>query len=251
MKDGSDGNFQLDRRSFLSGLVAVSILPASLRNLPTEEIVPSDEIWKVVEEEPTIFIIRSGGTIDLAVDIAPITRGEAFDFGSYELQSAKILAERANEVQPIMWALQEQYENFRTVQLNELYATEDDERIQAYEEKWPEYANEELTCIWVENLSTEEFRDLCTEMEKWSESEPNWLHEADYFDVPASGQDYSLTFFRDYTDPKVLERLGIEIIEGEHPGSTYYAAELTIPVEDANRRAEEAGIPIRFSAEEG
>tara|TARA_B100000315_G_C14382728_1_gene498216 strand:- start:228 stop:356 length:129 start_codon:yes stop_codon:yes gene_type:complete len=31
-----------------------------------------------------------------------------------------------------------------------------------------------------------------------------------------------------------------------NPGSTYYAAELSIPVEEANAKAEKAGIPIRF-----
>ena len=47
----------------------------------------------------------------------------------------------------------------------------------------------------------------------------------------------------DYADPRTL---GVKVIEGEFPGSTYFEAELRIPIEEANARAEAAGIPIRF-----
>jgi hypothetical protein len=43
-----------------------------------------------------------------------------------------------------------------------------------------------------------------------------------------------------------LDALGVVIIEGEHPGSTYYAAELVRDIDDANRAAKAAGLPVRF-----
>ena len=42
------------------------------------------------------------------------------------------------------------------------------------------------------------------------------------------------------------EDLGVVVIEGEHPGSSYFAAELRVSVDEANQRAEQIGIPIRF-----
>ena len=36
------------------------------------------------------------------------------------------------------------------------------------------------------------------------------------------------------------------IVEGEHPGSTYYAAELRGDIDVANRAAEAAGLRVRF-----
>ena len=51
----------------------------------------------------------------------------------------------------------------------------------------------------------------------------------------------------DYAD---LKTLGIKVIEGECPGSTYYEAELAIPIEEANAQAEAAGIDIRFKLKE-
>jgi hypothetical protein len=54
-----------------------------------------------------------------------------------------------------------------------------------------------------------------------------------------------LNFFRNL-DLDSISGINIEIIEGEHPGSTYYAAELTMDPEDANAIAESEAIPLRF-----
>ena len=36
----------------------------------------------------------------------------------------------------------------------------------------------------------------------------------------------------------------VVIVEGDHPGGTYYAAELTVNLEAANKAASKAGIPV-------
>ena len=41
-------------------------------------------------------------------------------------------------------------------------------------------------------------------------------------------------------------KLGVEMIEGAYPGSTYYAAELRGDIDKANSAATAAGIPVRF-----
>lgn len=190
------------------------------------------------------FIVRASGTIDSKEYISPTTREDAFDFGSYDLQDAESLVERANDIHPVMWELQRQYEEYHLKKLEKLKS---DEEKEAYEEEWPEYADEEIAEKWVLQLSEQEFKGLRSQMEKWAESEPDMSSdETDYFVIPSSGQDYAYKFFQDHTEPEVLDELGIEIVEGEYPGSTYYAAELSIPVEEANAKAEKAGIPIRF-----
>ena len=47
-------------------------------------------------------------------------------------------------------------------------------------------------------------------------------------------------------DDKTLDALGVEIIEGKHPGSSYYAAELRQDVDYANEVAREMGWEFRF-----
>ncbi len=67
--------------------------------------------------------------------------------------------------------------------------------------------------------------------------------------LPESGtaQGAALAFFRRMAVDD-LETLGVDVVEGEHPGSTYYAAELRGDIDEANRAAEAAGIPVRFVA---
>lgn len=75
-----------------------------------------------------------------------------------------------------------------------------------------------------------------------------WLNEGiDWDRAPASvgpiGEAYQ--YFNNFAW-STQEDLGIVVIEGEHPGSTYYAAELRVPVEEANQRAASLGLPISF-----
>ena len=70
--------------------------------------------------------------------------------------------------------------------------------------------------------------------------------------TPLSGSSAAYRLFNgdDYCDEfepdEVIELLGIEIVEGEHPGSSYYAAELSMPIETANKIAEQKKVAIRF-----
>lgn len=77
----------------------------------------------------------------------------------------------------------------------------------------------------------------------------NWLASdlPSSYEIPPSmgpmGSAYSFFLRQEFT---LLKDLGISIVEGEHPGSSYFAAELLKPVEDANHAAAELDIPIRF-----
>jgi hypothetical protein len=45
----------------------------------------------------------------------------------------------------------------------------------------------------------------------------------------------------------ICEELGVVIVEGDRPGSTYFAAELRQSIPDANRAAARLGLPFRFA----
>jgi hypothetical protein len=55
-----------------------------------------------------------------------------------------------------------------------------------------------------------------------------------------------MQFFEEM-DPSDLDALGVEIVEGEHPGSSYYAARLRGDLKAANRAAKKHDIPVRFA----
>jgi hypothetical protein len=199
------------------------------------------------KKQDMIFRVSPSGTIVWAECIAPETRDEAFDFGAYELQSAEHLVERADLIQPITWELQRLYEGYHQEKLDE-FETEDE--IEAYEEVWPQDADEGIALKWVLQCSDEDFKKVRSQMEDWAKAEPDLMNEVDFFQIPAGEQDAAYKFFSDGVESEVLARLDIRIVEGEYPGSTYYAAELRIPVEEANARAGAAGIAIRFEAQE-
>ena len=80
-----------------------------------------------------------------------------------------------------------------------------------------------------------------------------WLNE------PPDEEDYELAdiygntaqgsanrYFRDFLDSDIRDKLGVVIIEGDHPGSSYFAAELHGSIEYANATAEELKLPFRF-----
>jgi len=90
---------------------------------------------------------------------------------------------------------------------------------------------------WITQLDDKQFDLLQAEATEWSRRPPGNEEE--------DGQEAALNYFRDL-DSEICELLGVSIIEGDHPGSSYFAAELDISVEEANRIAIEHGIQIRF-----
>jgi hypothetical protein len=90
---------------------------------------------------------------------------------------------------------------------------------------------------WIKQLNEKQFGLLQAKATEWSRRPPGNDEE--------DGQEAALNYFRDL-DSDICELLGVSIIEGDHPGSSYFAAELDNSIEDANKIAIEHGIQIRF-----
>lgn len=86
---------------------------------------------------------------------------------------------------------------------------------------------------------------------KLKESSINWLREdpdfdeGDDFAMPANAQDAALKHFQN-VDFETRKLLHIVIVEGEHPGSSYYAAELRCDLDEANRISREHDLGYLF-----
>lgn len=77
----------------------------------------------------------------------------------------------------------------------------------------------------------------------WLGANANW--EDDHLPRNGTAQGAALEFFQSMGGD-ALDTVGVTVVEGEHPGSTYYAAELTGDIDAANKAAADAGIPVRF-----
>lgn len=99
---------------------------------------------------------------------------------------------------------------------------------------------------WIEHEGDPGLAEFKEHIQDWLGTEIDW-NESDWFDTNWSGQSASLGFFSDL-DACVLKALSVVIIEGDHPGSSYYAAELRGDLARANQVAQELGLAFRFRA---
>ena len=97
---------------------------------------------------------------------------------------------------------------------------------------------------WIQESGPSKLDNFKNEVEKWLQSPVNWM-ATDSWPEGWSGQGRALSFFRDQ-EYAMLDALGVVIVEGEHPGSTYYAAELEGSIDDANAAAARLELPFRF-----
>lgn len=99
---------------------------------------------------------------------------------------------------------------------------------------------------WLESLIGADpsyFRGL---LDKWLDSTIDW-HQSEWFPSSYGPRGAALNFFENFPS-ETLEALGVELIYGDSPGSTHYAAELRIHRELANAAAARLGLALRFVA---
>ena len=82
-------------------------------------------------------------------------------------------------------------------------------------------------------------------MQAWLQEPVDWGY-ADWFPVDFGAQGHAYRYFS-MMPLEICEELGVVIVEGDCPGSTYFAAELRQSIPDANRAAAKLGLPFRFA----
>lgn len=202
----------------------------------------------------TEFEVDSSGTLTVADFWEPKTRSDFYESVSDSWsESPAHLADAMEECEPLAWAVHSIYTELR----DEIQADLDEiahssgvskkralalkARIKTMPEETEDNAED-----WLLTLTSSEFEArVVPEIEKWFDSPPNWNWEDDHLPKNGTAQGAALEFFQSM-DGVTLDILGVQIVDGEHPGSSYYAAELTGDIDVANKAAAEAGIPVRF-----
>lgn len=207
----------------------------------------------------TEFEVDSSGTLTVADFWEPNTRADFYESVSDSWsESPAHLADAMERCEPLAWAVHSIYTAYRDQVQSDLDAVGQSsgmlkkraaalkKRIRGMPEEPYEGAQD-----WILALITREFEAIVVpQIEEWFDSPPDWIGEDDYLPRNLTAQGASLEFFENM-DGDALNALGVTLVEGEHPGSTYYAAELTGDVGAANRAAAAAGIPVRFKKRKG
>jgi hypothetical protein len=200
----------------------------------------------------TYFEVSSSGTISYPGITEPKKRADVFqDVSPRLIHSTGELITEVKSCQPLAWHFTE----LAASRLEDIEAELDDD-----DSGLGLMARRRLAILavalrddpddgwrdWVKHEGDLGLASFKEHIQDWLDEDIDW-NESDYFDAGWSGQSACLAFFSD-VDFAVRKALGVVIIEGEHPGSSYYAAELRSDIAQANLKAHELGLDFRFRA---
>ena len=213
----------MNRREFLKSLIAIGTsitFPIDLATASTGEV---EAAWTALAADPRTFYVSSFGALSSSFGVEyPTTRQALFNL---ELPPEDVdgLITYAQSDCAIADRLEFIFECAR------------DDGATGDADDWVE---------WLTSGDEDAAGEAHWRLTNWIEGHPDesdW-ERADLTGL--SGRGDALQFFRVQQDTAAL--LDIVIVEGCHPGSSYFAAELRMDIDNANALAIEHGIPIRF-----
>lgn len=214
----------ISRREFLKFIVGMGAYTALPFNLAHASEVKIDEAWSALTRDPITFDVEDR-TIYAPWATYPEAYGDIYDVPS-KFRTRSALMREIDDHYELLSHFQSAFE--------EAAQDEDSLAFRLYEK------NESVAFDrW---LREEPLKDLTLVVQNWLAMDLPWGFEYP-LDSGPMGEAYGF-FLRENFG--VLKSLGVVIVEGEHPGSSYFAAELRIPIEDANYAAAALDIPIRF-----
>lgn len=224
----------MNRREFLKSLLAFGVavaVPYNLAGAAAKSTFNIDtasdaEIDNILDTGAYDFEVDNYGTISFANFLEPARRKEAYGCSVDELQDINELLNFADS-SSLNYRLQSIYE--RTL----VAAPKDPDQ------GW---------FTWLKESPYKAKPLIYAELEKYLAETPDYSEEYEWLSDSANAQGLAYRFFQK-EDWDLVDKLGIVIVEGECPGSSYFAAELRIPVVEANQRAKDLNVGYRFKVE--
>lgn len=226
----------IDRRTFIKCLLSSTVV-----SLLTTDIAQADALLR---DTPLLFNVSDGGQLSFANYLSPPDRYEAYQYGRSDIETKNKLLDVCIQIDFLRW---------------EIYD------LACYKFADLEPGGDEYEEIekFILGLDDRQFEFVRQHVDEWFSDDfddaNDYELEAYNGDIvnPLNGFDAAYRLFAGYSSGEVQlpesvnegeieELFQVKVIEGEYPGSSYYAAELGITVEEANRRAEAMDMPVRF-----
>jgi hypothetical protein len=203
------------------------------------------EILQLESRVKTIFtfLVDDQGNLSVEDYAQEQTRLNLFDTHEDSLEGDFDIREVAQESAPLAAFLYQEYV--------ERY----DEMSEADKKRFPDPDDTEDDPVWVQVLSASESATLREAIRQWF-NEPPDDHEQGYINIPLNGEAFAYEILNDLCEERlnevdILAELGIDLIDGDHPGSDAQYAVLNSSVEEANRVAQQQKLNLRFKLAEG
>jgi hypothetical protein len=235
----------MKRRNFIKYLLSSAIIP-TLPKLETLNVSNADEILR---ETPLTFNVDPYGELSIANYFSPPNRFEAYGLTFDDISTRDNLLAVCDNMSFLRGNIFDFVtENFPKIDL----------------EGW-EYENIETL---FENICNDQFDLIIEHVNKLFLDNFSFIYEEESepynnnIYIPLNGYAAAYRLFAGYSTGEIFlpngvnerefeDLFDIRIIEGEHPGSTYNAAELGISISEANSIAEKYDIPIKFMKNSG
>ena len=211
----------MNRRDFLKSLAALGAaftIPLEALAVVSDAVI--DDVWQEAIDDPMTFYVNEWRTLSTDSEpYAPSTRGEM------------LMLEEVTSREDLLCLARDEGD---VASLIERYMSYDGDADA--NDDWED---------WLESTDDDTVEDLIEQANNWVNGEPD---SGDWEQANISGYSNTgsaLSFFRH--DFEYNDMFDISIIDGDCPGSSYFAAELGMDIEEANALAIEQGIPIRFA----
>lgn len=236
----------MNRREFLRLLLdigAAIALPIPIADASPAQV---DAAWDQLLKRPWVFNVNDYGTILDEDDWEPKTRGEVFDVEVDRLRSIRDVQRAIEGCNPLTarfrWLAYDRLAEIDQRLARGGVGENERERLEALADLMRDHFDDAWTFCLDDEPDVERFKGV---IRGWLDEPVNWS-ESDWFDVPGTSVSRAKGFF-EHMPLKLLDALGVVIVEGEHPGSSYYAAELRGDIDAANAVAAERALPFRFA----
>jgi hypothetical protein len=230
----------MNRREFLKALLslgaAIAVPLNALASLDTAPQTVIDDAWRMTSGSWGLFEVNEFGTLSYANFEQPQTRREGYwfadagDLGLDDIDSHGTLRD----------GIQGLYRDDLLTRARNPDTLEGSPRLERLvEDGWGQ---------WFEKAKGDDRADIERIIEDWLDDKIDWANEWERLYKSGTGQGAAYDHFLS-EDYEVMEALSIVVIEGDCPGSSYFAAELHISPKEANEIAEHNGWQIRFVTE--
>jgi len=237
---------KLNRRHFLASLMAVGAtiaLPVPLAQATTAQV---NTAWKQLLKDPWFFAVNADNTITDTSIGEPKFRHQVFDVCLCDQCTPDSLVSDIEDCEP----LASHFQQLALDELDEVRFNLDDDALTRHERRRLERLEETLEDDqegwrdWVLLAGPKGLPRFQQLVKAWLAS-PIGSDDYEWLPSSSTAQGSAMGFFESLPR-ETLKALGVVIVDGEHPGSTYYAAELCQPITNANAVATELGLPFRF-----
>ena len=243
-------NSNLNRRELLVALIGLGATITFSGSLSQANDLQVDVVWNALAQDPWFFAVNDQDTILESGDDGPQINSDIYkSINTEDLKTAQDVVDEVDRYDE----LRSQFVKLASNELEQVESDLDDEDLEKSQKKALLKLREVLQdedegwrdwVLLAGKKGVPRFRDV---IDEWLDEPVNWSF-SDFWPQGWSSQGRALSFFRDL-DFQTADALGVKIIEGEHFGSSYYAAELRLSVAIANVKAEELGLPFRFREE--